>query len=124
MNTYWKSEGKAPCILNFVLHGGEWSVSSHGRFIPGEITRRTHWIGGWVIPRAGPDAVSKRKIPNPYRESNLDRPARSIVTAIELCRFPLLTYLQNILVPKIRLTVSYAQGTGLTITSSRIKKLL
>jgi hypothetical protein len=25
----------------------------------------THWIGGWVDPRAVLDAVVKRKIPNP-----------------------------------------------------------
>jgi hypothetical protein len=30
----------------------------------------THWIGGWVDPRAVLDAVVKRKIPSPRRESN------------------------------------------------------
>jgi hypothetical protein len=30
----------------------------------------THWIGGWVGPRAVMDAVVKRKIPSPRRESN------------------------------------------------------
>jgi hypothetical protein len=30
----------------------------------------THWIGGWVGPRAVLDAVVKRKIPSPCRESN------------------------------------------------------
>jgi hypothetical protein len=35
----------------------------------------THWIGGWVGPRAGLDMVSKR--PSPCRESNPDRPAHS-----------------------------------------------
>jgi len=25
----------------------------------------THWIGGWVGPRAGLNAVEKRKIPSP-----------------------------------------------------------
>jgi hypothetical protein len=30
----------------------------------------THWIGGWVGPRAGLDAVVKRKIPSPSRDSN------------------------------------------------------
>jgi hypothetical protein len=30
----------------------------------------THWIGGWVGPRAVLDAVVKRKIPSPRRESN------------------------------------------------------
>jgi hypothetical protein len=31
-----------------------------------------HWIGGWEGPRAGLDAVVKRKIPVPCRESNSD----------------------------------------------------
>jgi len=31
----------------------------------------THWIGGWVGPRAFLDAVVKRKIPSPRRESNM-----------------------------------------------------
>jgi hypothetical protein len=34
----------------------------------------THWIGGWMDLRAGLDTVSKRKIPSPRRESNLDHP--------------------------------------------------
>jgi hypothetical protein len=34
----------------------------------------THWIGGCVAPRAVLDAVVKRKIPNPRRESNLRTP--------------------------------------------------
>jgi hypothetical protein len=41
------------------------------RFIPG-----THLTGGWVGPRAGLDAVAKRKIPCTCRESNLGRPVR------------------------------------------------
>jgi hypothetical protein len=30
----------------------------------------THWIGGWVGPRANLDAVVERKIPSPCQESN------------------------------------------------------
>jgi hypothetical protein len=40
----------------------------------------THWIGGWVGPRAVLDTVVKRKIPSSRRESNPknpDCPARS-----------------------------------------------
>jgi hypothetical protein len=29
-----------------------------------------HWIGGWVVPRAVLDAVVKRKILSPHRETN------------------------------------------------------
>jgi hypothetical protein len=42
---------------------------------PRERTPDTHWIGDWVGPRAGLDAVAKRKIPSPFRESNSDHPA-------------------------------------------------
>jgi hypothetical protein len=32
-----------------------------GRFIPGERSPGTHWIGGWIGLRAGLDDVKKRK---------------------------------------------------------------
>jgi hypothetical protein len=34
---------------------GEWSASRPSCFIPGERAPSTHWIGGWVDPRAGLD---------------------------------------------------------------------
>jgi hypothetical protein len=37
---------------------------------PGKEPPGTHWIGGWVGHRAVLDAVVKRKIPSPCRESN------------------------------------------------------
>jgi hypothetical protein len=37
---------------------------------PGKEPAGTHWIGGWVGPRAVLDVVVKRKIPSPHRESN------------------------------------------------------
>jgi hypothetical protein len=46
------------------------------RFIPREIVPGTHWIGGWLGPGAGLEAVEKRNI-LPSRESNRDRLARS-----------------------------------------------
>jgi hypothetical protein len=46
---------------NSALAVGEWSASRHGRFTPGEKVPGTHWIGGWVGPRAGLDDVEKRK---------------------------------------------------------------
>jgi hypothetical protein len=50
-----------PHFLDLALAGGEWSVSRPGRFTPGERTPGTHWIGGWVDPRASLDDVEKRK---------------------------------------------------------------
>jgi hypothetical protein len=56
--------------MTSALDGGEWSASRPGRFTPGERARGTHWIGDWVCSRAVLDAVVKRKIPSPRRESN------------------------------------------------------
>jgi hypothetical protein len=44
-------------FLTSVLIGGEWSTSRPGCFNPG-----THWIGGWVDPKAGLDDVKKSKL--------------------------------------------------------------
>jgi hypothetical protein len=56
--------------LTSALDGGEWSASLPGRFIPRERAPHTPWIGGWVGSSAFLDAVVKRKIPSPCRESN------------------------------------------------------
>jgi hypothetical protein len=45
------------------LDGGEWSASRPGSFNHRETALGTHWIGGWVGPRAVLDVVVKRKIP-------------------------------------------------------------
>jgi hypothetical protein len=58
---------------------GEWSASRPGRFTPGERAPGTHWIEGWVGPRASLDDVEKRKfLALPGLELRpLGRPARS-----------------------------------------------
>jgi hypothetical protein len=38
--------------LTSALDGGEWSASRPGRFTPRERVPGTHWIGGWLGPRA------------------------------------------------------------------------
>jgi hypothetical protein len=38
--------------------------------LPKERGHGTHWIGGWVGPRAVLEAVVKREIPSPRRKSN------------------------------------------------------
>jgi hypothetical protein len=43
-------------FLFAALAGSEWSASRPGRFTPG-----THWIGGWVDPRASLEGLEKRK---------------------------------------------------------------
>jgi hypothetical protein len=62
MKTYWGVRVYLHAFLTLALDGGEWSASRHGRFTPGERAHGTHWIGGWVGPTAGLDAVAKRKI--------------------------------------------------------------
>jgi hypothetical protein len=60
--------------LTSALDGGEWSASRPVRFILRERAPGTHWIGGWVGPRAVLDAVVKRKISSPRLESNARTP--------------------------------------------------
>jgi hypothetical protein len=48
-------------FLTSALVGVEWSASHPGRFTPGKRALGTHWIGGWVGPRTGLDAVEQRK---------------------------------------------------------------
>jgi hypothetical protein len=65
--------------LTSALDGGGWSASRPGRFTPRERAPGTQWIGGWVGPRAVVDAVVKRKIPSPRRESNPRTPIVQLV---------------------------------------------
>jgi hypothetical protein len=65
-------------FLTSVLVGSEWSVSRPGHLTLGERAPGTHWIGGWVVPRAGLDDVEKRKFVTSGLELRpLGRPARS-----------------------------------------------
>jgi hypothetical protein len=43
-------------ILDLGYSGGEWSAPRPGRFTSGKAPG-THWIGGWVGPRASLDTV-------------------------------------------------------------------
>jgi hypothetical protein len=73
----WGSGDKPQRILDLDTDGGEWSVSRTGRFTPREKARRTHWIGGWVSPRAGLDAVVERKFPARVGTRTPDHPDHS-----------------------------------------------
>jgi hypothetical protein len=61
-------------FLTSILDGDELSVSRPCHFTPREIAPVTHWIWGWVGPRAGLDRVVKRKISSPRQDPNPDHP--------------------------------------------------
>jgi hypothetical protein len=53
-----KTYGEVDIQINIFLtlaFGGEWSASRPGRFTPD-----THWIGGWVGPKAGLDNMKRK----------------------------------------------------------------
>jgi len=45
-------------------------LHTQAALLPEKELPSTHWVGGWVGPRAGHDAVGKRKIPSLYWDSN------------------------------------------------------
>jgi hypothetical protein len=54
VKTYGGTHVQIQIFLTSALVGGEWSASRPGHFALG-----THWIGGWVDPRAGLDDLEK-----------------------------------------------------------------
>jgi hypothetical protein len=75
MKTYWEVEVYA--FLTLALDGDEWSASRPGRFTPRERAPGTHWIGGWVGPRAILDRVMRGKISWESKSRTPNHPARS-----------------------------------------------
>jgi hypothetical protein len=61
MKAYGGVDVQIHIFLTLTLVGGEWSASRPGCFTPGERDPGTHWIGGWVDPRASLDDLEKRK---------------------------------------------------------------
>jgi hypothetical protein len=59
MKTYGGVDAYNYILLTSALAGGEWSAPRPGRFTPGERALGTHWIGGWVDPKAGLDGMEK-----------------------------------------------------------------
>jgi hypothetical protein len=82
MKTYGGSGGIGPPFLTSELYGGEWSASSPDRFTPGDRALGTHWIGGWVDPRAGLDTEDRIKM-SLYPQSNSLHPVS--YNKIRLC---------------------------------------
>jgi hypothetical protein len=61
MKAYGEVDVYIHIFLTSALAGGEWPASRPISFTPGERAPGTHWIGGWVDPRARVDDVEKRK---------------------------------------------------------------
>jgi hypothetical protein len=70
MKAYRGVEVQIHSYLTSALDGGEWLASRPGHFTPREKGPGIRWMGGWVGPRAGLDAVVRKKIPNLCRDSN------------------------------------------------------
>jgi hypothetical protein len=79
MNAYGRVDVYSHIFLISALAGGEWSASRPGRFTPEERDPGTHWIGGWIGPRAGLDDMGNWKFlpPSGLELRGLGRPARS-----------------------------------------------
>jgi hypothetical protein len=58
----WESAGIAQSFLTSTLGAREWLPSRRGHFNFRDICPDIHWIGGWVDPRVGLNAVEKRTI--------------------------------------------------------------
>jgi hypothetical protein len=71
MKSYWEDwRYSSAGSLTSTLDGGEWSASRPSRCNLRERAPVTYSIRDWVGPTAVLDAVVKRKITSPHRESN------------------------------------------------------
>ena len=61
MKTYGGVNKYIHIFLTSALDAGKWSASLPCCFTSGDRAPGTHWIGGWVDPRAGLDNVEKIK---------------------------------------------------------------
>jgi hypothetical protein len=81
--TPWRRYGGVDVEIHIFLTsdlvGGEWSASRSDRFTLGDRAPGTHWIGGWVDPRAGLHNMEKWKflIPSGLELRPLGCPASS-----------------------------------------------
>jgi hypothetical protein len=74
LKTHGGSGGIYPQYLTSATDRGEWSDSWLGHFTLWEIAPRTHWIGDWVSPRAGLEAVEMKNLALPEMEFRLSSP--------------------------------------------------
>jgi hypothetical protein len=82
MKAYRGVEVLLHTFLALGLDGDEWSASLSDRFAPRERAHGTHFIGGWVGPRAILDMVAKWKNPRLYWKSNPSGSNRSLITIL------------------------------------------
>jgi hypothetical protein len=79
MKAYWEWRYSSSHYLTSALDGSEWSASRPSRSTRKGTARGNHWIGDWVGPSAVLDAMLKRKILSPRRES---KPRTPIVQSV------------------------------------------
>jgi hypothetical protein len=70
MQMHGRMEVQFQVFLTQTLDGGESSALLPGRLTAEERAPGTHWIGSWVGPRAGLDAVTKIRSPFPASAGN------------------------------------------------------
>jgi hypothetical protein len=67
MKAYGGVDVQIHIFLTSALVAGEWSASRPCLFTPGERAPGTHWIEGWVGPRAGLDGLENILYPTGTR---------------------------------------------------------
>jgi hypothetical protein len=79
MKAYGGVDVQIHIFLTSALVGGDCQLHAPASFTPAERALGTHWIGGWVGPRAGLDDVEKKKFFTllGLEIRSLGRPARS-----------------------------------------------
>jgi hypothetical protein len=77
MKAFWGVEVYLHAFVTSALDGGEWSDPRPGHFTRRERAPGVEGVGGTVGPRANLEAVVKRKIPSPCRESDPSPSPRS-----------------------------------------------
>jgi hypothetical protein len=72
LKTFWRAEVYLYAFLTSAPDRNVWWASRPGRFVSREILPDTYWLGSWLCPRAGLDAVKRKNTRFPCRELNYD----------------------------------------------------
>jgi hypothetical protein len=111
MKAYGDMDISLHIFLISALAGDEWSASRPGRFTHREWAAGTHWIVGWVGPRADVDDVERRKI--------LFLAGLELRTPRSLCRLRYATFLRRESIIK-----KAGQGANLPFSSVSLNQIL